>query len=105
MTSLNMPTLTLNDARPPMQLTETRLGAKERDDLHKNLSRFVGGLIRNSIDLDFARKELDYFYISQVLRDNGGNIGRAAKKMGMHRNTLSKRIKELNIPVKALAER
>lgn len=81
------------------------LAQNERDELRHSLAQFVNGLIRYNIDLNYARNELDYFYISEVLRHNGGNIGRAAKTMGMHRNTLSKRIRELNIAVKNASER
>lgn len=79
---------------------ESSLSQKDREVLYRSLDDFVGGLIKNSIDLNFARQELDFVYIREVLKTNGGNIGRAAKMLGMHRNTLSKRIKELNIPVK-----
>lgn len=81
------------------------LAESERDELRHSLAQFVDGLIRHNIDLNYARNELDFFYISEVLRHNGGNIGRAAQTMGMHRNTLSKRIRELNIAVKSPAER
>ena len=70
-----------------------------QEDLHRRLSTLVVGLIKHDIDLQFAKKELDFVYIQEVLRAQRGNIGKAAKMMGIHRNTLSKRIKELRIPV------
>lgn len=101
MTSIS-PTLTNSDcsASLSVETTDGPMPKQERDMLYRSLDHFVGGLLKNSIDLNFARQELDYVYIREVLKTNGGNIGRAAKMLGMHRNTLSKRIKELNIPVK-----
>lgn len=79
------------------QMENCTLEAKERDKMYQSLTDFVDGLIRNRIDLAFARKQLDVVYITEILRKNEGNIGRAAKAMGVHRNTLSKRIKELKV--------
>lgn len=100
---LNVPYM--NNNKLPQFHSDHPLNSNERDDLHQSLSHFVGGLIRHKIDLDFARKKLDYVYISEVLRNHDGHIGRAAESMGMHRNTLSKRIKDLNIPVKGTPKR
>lgn len=67
--------------------------------MHHKLSELVAELINNDIDLQFAKKELESTYIQQILRQHNGNIGHSAKALGMHRNTLSKRIKDLKITV------
>lgn len=68
-----------------------------KNPLHDKLISLVHHLIENEIDLQFAKKELEAAYIEGILRANGGSIGLSAKALGMHRNTLSKRIKELKI--------
>ena len=65
--------------------------------LHHKLSSLVGDLVHHGIDLHFAKKELEAMYICEILRANKGNIGSSAKALGMHRNTLSRRLKELQI--------
>lgn len=67
--------------------------------MHHKLSELVAELINNNIDLQFAKKELESTYIQQILQQHNGNIGLSAKALGMHRNTLSKRIKDLKIAV------
>ena len=69
------------------------------DPLHHKLTSLVSDLIANHIDLQFAKKELETAYIREILKANKGNIGMSAKVLGIHRNTLSKRLKELDIPV------
>ena len=80
-------------------MKDSHTGDRKRDDLHRRLDSLVVGLLQHEIDLNYAKRELDFVYIREVLKSNGGNIGRSAKVMGMHRNTLSKRIKDLNIPL------
>jgi two-component system nitrogen regulation response regulator GlnG len=36
-------------------------------------------------------------FISEVMRRNNGNLVRSAACLGMHRNTLSKKVKELRL--------
>lgn len=66
-------------------------------DLHRYLVEFVDVLIQHEIDLNFAKRELESCYIRQILTQHDGHIGHSAKELGMHRNTLSKRMKELGI--------
>jgi propionate catabolism operon transcriptional regulator len=41
-------------------------------------------------------EETEEEYIKRVLKEEGGNMGRAAKRMGMHRSTLWRKIKRLS---------
>ncbi len=68
-----------------------------QDQLHQELSSLVKRLIKHDIDLQFAKKALETHYIEEVLQSHEGNIGHTAKTLGIHRNTLSKRIRELKI--------
>ena len=65
--------------------------------LHLELDGLVHSLIRHDIDLQFAKKQLERAYIQALLRINHNNIGQTARALGVHRNTLSKHMKELKI--------
>ncbi len=41
-----------------------------------------------------ALAQFEKLFILRVLRECGCNVGRAAKKMGIHRNTLAKKMRE-----------
>ncbi len=66
-------------------------------DLHRHLADFVDILLKHKIDLNFAKRELESCYIRRILTENEGHIGHSALSLGIHRNTLSKRMKELGI--------
>ena len=42
-------------------------------------------------------REFEKMFILQALRLSGGNMSRAAELMGVHRNTLSKKVREHKI--------
>ena len=86
--------VTSKNRTPPFLSAEQSRNALAHEKLHKKLAGFVSLLIDQGIDLPFAKKELEYAYIRRILDRHDGNIGEAAKAMGVHRNTLSKRLKE-----------
>lgn len=71
-----------------------------KEQLHQRMASLVGDLIKYDIDLGFAKNELESLYIKEVLRENDGNIGNTAKALSIHRNTLSKRMRDLKITVR-----
>ncbi len=89
----------MNKKTPDSPRNETELNNRFSEQLHQKLDGLVRSLIHSNVDLDYARKQFDRAYIRETLKVNQGNIGHAARAMGVHRNTLSKRIKELKIPV------
>ncbi len=44
-----------------------------------------------------ALAEFEKLFLSRVLRETSGNLGRAAELMGVHRNTLSKKLRQHNL--------
>lgn len=65
--------------------------------MHQKLSELVFELIEHDVDLQFAKRQLETAYIQEILTRNQGSIGKSATKLGIHRNTLAKRIRDLNI--------
>ena len=48
-------------------------------------------------DFREARKEFERAYIERVLNDTGGNVTRAAERVGMHRQSLQQKLKDLGL--------
>ena len=57
-------------------------------------------MYRSNILYSEAVREFKRRFISTVLQENKGNQCRAARQLGMHRNTLSRTIDELKIEVR-----
>lgn len=62
--------------------------------MSKLIEALVEQMLDGSILLDEAAHEFEKVFISKALERNGRHISKTASKIGMHRNTLSKRINE-----------
>jgi DNA-binding NtrC family response regulator len=60
--------------------------------LKEQLDRLVGDLVMKGIRYEDAQREFEKRYIAEVLSREDGNLGRAADALGMHRNTLSRKM-------------
>ncbi len=49
-----------------------------------------------------AQSEFEKLFLLRVLRETGGNLGRAAELMRVHRNTLSKKLRQHGIDKRQL---
>ena len=56
-----------------------------------------GGILYTEAVWEFRK-----VFIATVLRENNGNQSKAARELGMHRNTLSRTISALQLDVRAL---
>ncbi len=65
--------------------------------MKESLHRFVNQMIEHQFTIDETRDMVEKVYIEKILERNGHNISEAARKMQMHRNTLSRKIKSLGI--------
>jgi DNA-binding NtrC family response regulator len=61
------------------------------------LAMLVSQMYRRGMRFEEALEEFQSVFILTVLRDNKGNQFRAAKKLGMHRNTLRRTIRTLKL--------
>jgi transcriptional regulator with PAS, ATPase and Fis domain len=61
------------------------------------LDKLVTEMVDKGIQFEDARREFDKRFIASVIDASAGNLCRAADTLGVHRNTLSRRIKELKI--------
>lgn len=58
---------------------------------HK-MEELIAELVRMDIPLEIAKRELERIYLEKVLEAHNGNQSAAARKLGIHRNTLSKKL-------------
>ena len=77
----------------------------KRNDLKDGLSRIVDELVRRGVTLKQARKEFERQFIVASIRSNEGNLGRSARSLGVHRNTLRNKVSNLGIATEDLDRR
>lgn len=70
--------------------------------LRQILENLIDELVVTGILWEEALAEFEKLFILRVLRSTQGNVGKAAETMGIHRNTLSKKIREYEIDRKNL---
>src|SRR5438270_11878355 len=75
-------------------------GAKERDSVKDQLEALVAQMHTSGILYSEAVREFKKRFILNVLQQNKGNQCKAARELGMHRNTLSRTITELKLDVR-----
>ena len=61
------------------------------------LERLIGEMVDKGIRYDDAQREFEKRFITRVLQSHDGNLGQSAKTLGVHRNTLARKIQELKI--------
>ncbi|MBP1627506.1 MAG: response regulator with CheY-like receiver, AAA-type ATPase, and DNA-binding domain [Holophagaceae bacterium] len=60
--------------------------------MRQQLEDLVAEMVRKEIPLEMAVREFERAYLLQVLEAHDGNQSAAAKRLGIHRNTLSKKL-------------
>jgi Fis family transcriptional regulator len=65
--------------------------------LREQLERLVDDMVTRGVRYDDAQREFEKRFLARVLRDADGNLGKAADLLGMHRNTLSRKIAEYRL--------
>ncbi len=66
-------------------------------NLDSKLQQLVDELLTHGISLDLARREFEKKYISGAVKLSEGNLIRAARSLGIHRNTLRHKVELLKI--------
>ena len=65
--------------------------------MNKLLDQLVAEMVSRGVHYEDAKREFDKRFITKVIDHADGNLCRAADKLGVHRNTLSRKIAELKI--------
>lgn len=64
------------------------------------LDRLIGEMVKGRLTLDEGRRAFESRFIQQVLETSDGHLSRAADRLGMHRNTLARKIAEYRITIR-----
>ena len=54
-------------------------------------------MVDKGIRYEDAQREFDKRFIARVIQQSAGNLTRAADTLGVHRNTLTRKVKDLKI--------
>ncbi len=69
--------------------------------MQARLDSFVAEMRKDGIHYREAVSEFKKAFVRVVLRENAGNVTRAASALGLHRNTLSRICFELDVDVRS----
>jgi DNA-binding NtrC family response regulator len=61
------------------------------------LDRLVQEMLDKGILYDDARREIEKMFIARALQRTKGNVGDAAEMLGIHRNTIARKMTEYRI--------
>ena len=65
--------------------------------MRDRLEQLVGEMVAKGIRFDDAQREFEKHFITQVVSHCDGNLGKAARTLGVHRNTLTRKLQDLKI--------
>ena len=64
------------------------------------LDRLVDQMVAGGITFEDGRQEFERRFIARMLTDTDGHLSRTAKRLGLHRNSLARKLAELGMPRK-----
>ena len=65
--------------------------------MNEKLQKLVDEMIERGVRFPEAMREFERRFIARVLADSDGNLSKAADALGLHRNTLSRKMAEHRI--------
>ena len=69
----------------------------QRPTVRELLDKLIEEMVGKGILYDDAQQEFERRFITRVLATCDGNLSRAAQTLGMHRNTLSRKVAEYRL--------
>lgn len=60
--------------------------------MREKLDSLIDEMLKKGILYEDAKREIERRFIHQALKKSSGNLGQAADLLGIHRNTLSRKI-------------
>ncbi|MCZ6486287.1 MAG: helix-turn-helix domain-containing protein [Acidobacteria bacterium] len=72
----------------------------EQTKIKQVLEKLIDEMVVKGIYWCEAVSQFEKLFILRVLKETNGNLSRAAETMGVHRNTLSKKIRQHGIETK-----
>lgn len=68
--------------------------------MREQLEELVQEMLEKGILYDDARREFEKMFITRALQRTKGSVGDAADLLGLHRNTITRKISEYRIKVR-----
>ena len=65
--------------------------------MRDQLDKLVQEMLEKGILYDDARREFEKMFIARALQRSKGNVGDAAEMLGIHRNTVARKMSEYRI--------
>ncbi|MGB2714330.1 MAG: helix-turn-helix domain-containing protein [Vicinamibacterales bacterium] len=65
--------------------------------MRDQLERLVQEMLDRGVLYDDARREFEKVFITRALQRSKGNVGNAADLLGLHRNTVARKMTEYRI--------
>ncbi len=65
--------------------------------MRDRLEQLIGEMVEKGIRYEDAQREFEKHFITCVVSNCAGNLGKAATTLGVHRNTLTRKIQDLKI--------
>ena len=65
--------------------------------MRDQMERLVSEMLDKGVHYDDARREFEKMFIARALQRSKGNLGNAADLLGLHRNTISRKIAEYRL--------
>ena len=65
--------------------------------MRDQLEKLVQEMLDKGVLYDDARREFEKMFIARALQRSAGNLGEAADMLGLHRNTIARKITEYRI--------
>ncbi len=65
--------------------------------MRDQLERLVQEMLDKGVLYDDARREFEKMFITRALQRSKGNVGNAAELLGIHRNTVARKMVEYRI--------
>ena len=65
--------------------------------MRDQMERLISEMLDKGIHYDDARREFEKMFIARALQRTKGSLGEAADMLGLHRNTVARKIAEYRI--------
>jgi Fis family transcriptional regulator, factor for inversion stimulation protein len=65
--------------------------------VREQLERLVLEMLDKGVLYDDARREFEKMFIARALQRSKGNVGEAADLLGLHRNTITRKVAEYRL--------
>ena len=67
------------------------------------LEQLVNEMVARGVHFEDAQREFEKKFLARVIEQCEGNLCKAAEALGIHRNTLTRKVKELKIKARPSA--